>query len=52
MRLEQFNLEQMAILENFRSENYFEEEAWSAGEITLTQSGRLVADRIVRELVL
>lgn len=52
MRLEQFNVEQMAILENFRSENYFEEEPWSAGEITLTQSGRLVADRIVRELVL
>ena len=42
---------QLQILESFRAAGHLSQSAWSAGTISLTQSGRLVADRIVREML-
>ena len=51
LSLARFSGEQRRALEDFLGQGHLEQSAWDAGMLTLTQSGRLIADRIVRELV-
>ncbi len=44
--------EQIGLLAPYLDAGFVEAEAWERGELTLTQSGRLIADRIVRDLVI
>jgi len=52
LSLERFNAAQRTALEDFAAQGYFEQDPWEQGLLTLSRSGRLIADRIVRELVL
>ena len=52
LSLERFNRAQRTALEDFAAQGYFEQDPWEQGLLTLSRSGRLIADRIVRELVL
>jgi len=52
LSLERFNPAQRTALEDFAAQGYFEQDPWEQGLLTLSRSGRLIADRIVRELVL
>lgn len=52
LSLERFNTAQRTALEEFAAQGYFEQDPWERGLLTLSRSGRLIADRIVRELVL
>jgi oxygen-independent coproporphyrinogen-3 oxidase len=47
-----FSLEQIAILDGYLASGDLDAQSWSAGSLTLTRKGRLIADRIVRDLVL
>jgi oxygen-independent coproporphyrinogen-3 oxidase len=44
--------EQIAALESFRLGGALDPDMWAAQRVALTQSGRLIADRIVREILL
>ncbi len=44
--------EQNAIAHSYVGDGSLSQEAWDSGRIALTQKGRLVADRIVREILL
>jgi oxygen-independent coproporphyrinogen-3 oxidase len=44
--------EQIAALESFRIGGALDPDMWAAQRVALTQSGRLIADRIVREILL
>ncbi|MEI6762659.1 MAG: radical SAM family heme chaperone HemW [Actinomycetes bacterium] len=52
LSLDSFNPAQRTALEDFAAQGYFEQDPWEQGLLTLSRSGRLIADRIVRELVL
>jgi len=52
LSLERFNAAQRTALDEFAAQGYFEQDPWERGLLTLSRSGRLIADRIVRELVL
>jgi len=52
LSLDSFNTAQRTALEDFAAQGYFEQDPWERGLLTLSRSGRLIADRIVRELVL
>ena len=43
--------EQLLILEGFKNQGHLLEDAWASGRIVLSTSGRLIADRIVREIL-
>ena len=43
------NAEQLAILLPFVESGHLSKELWEAGQVTLTQNGRLLADKIVRD---
>ena len=47
-----FSPEQIAILDGYLASEDLDAQSWSAGSLTLTRKGRLIADRIVRDLVL
>lgn len=47
----EFNPHQISIAENYLSSGHIDNSAWASGSLVLTQSGRLIADRIVRELI-
>lgn len=49
--LDEFSQEARSALDTFFAQGHFEVGPWEVGRLTLTQSGRLIADRIVRELV-
>lgn len=51
LALDEFSQEARSALDNFFAQGHFEVGPWEVGRLTLTQSGRLIADRIVRELV-
>ncbi len=42
---------QLAILESFKNQGHLLADSWAAGRIVLSTSGRLIADRIVREIL-
>ena len=42
---------QLAILETFKNQGHLLADSWAAGRIVLSTSGRLIADRIVREIL-
>ena len=42
---------QLAILESFKNQGHLLADTWAAGRIVLSTSGRLIADRIVREIL-
>jgi oxygen-independent coproporphyrinogen-3 oxidase len=44
--------EQLTVAQVFVGDGSLSAEAWQRGRIALTQKGRLVADRIVREILL
>jgi len=44
--------EQIAALESFHISGALDPVMWTAQRVALTQSGRLIADRIVREILL
>ena len=50
LALDEFTGRQTTVLNSYRERGAFEESDWSSGFITLSQSGRLIADAIVREL--
>ena len=52
LSIDSFNPAQRTALEDFVAQGYFEQDPWEQGLLTLSRSGRLIADRIVRELVL
>jgi len=52
LALDEFTGRQTTVLNSYRESGAFEESDWSAGFITLSQRGRLIADAIVRELAL
>jgi len=39
-------------LEGFVSDGYIQAEQWNKGSVVLSKTGRLIADRIVREILL
>ena len=43
--------EQLLILEGFKNQGHLIEDTWASGRIVLSTSGRLIADRIVREIL-
>jgi oxygen-independent coproporphyrinogen-3 oxidase len=43
--------EQLLILEGFKNQGHLLEDTWASGRIVLSTSGRLIADRIVREIL-
>jgi len=43
--------EQISTLEGFKNQGHLLEDSWSSGRIVLSRSGRLIADRIVREIL-
>ena len=43
--------EQAKIAEKYLASNHLDSTKWEQGKLVLTQSGRLIADRIVRELL-
>ncbi len=45
------NSGQLAILESFKNQGHLLADSWAAGRIVLSTSGRLIADRIVREIL-
>jgi oxygen-independent coproporphyrinogen-3 oxidase len=45
------NAEQLLILEGFKNQGHLIEDTWASGRIVLSTSGRLIADRIVREIL-
>ena len=47
-----FTPEQIALLDGFIASGDIDPQSWGAGSLTLTRKGRLIADRIVRDLVL
>ena len=47
-----FTAEQLDALESFRIGGALDPDMWAAQRVALTQSGRLIADRIVREILL
>ena len=51
LALDEFSQEARSALDTFFAQGHFEVGPWEVGRLTLTQSGRLIADRIVRELV-
>lgn len=42
---------ELAILESFKNQGHLLADSWAAGRIVLSTSGRLIADRIVREIL-
>jgi len=52
LQLELLSDGQRELLTTFLMQGYLDQSSWDAGSITLTQSGRLIADRIVREITL
>ena len=46
------NANQVASLQGFVADGHLIPEAWQQGSAVLSQSGRLIADRIVREILL
>ena len=46
-----FSEDQIAILDQYLTTGDLDEAAWNEGLLTLTLKGRLIADRIVRDLV-
>jgi len=42
---------QLAILESYKNQGHLLADSWAAGRIVLSTSGRLIADRIVREIL-
>ena len=46
-----FSDEQLKIAEKYLTSSHLELEKWDQGKLVLSQSGRLIADRIVRELL-
>jgi oxygen-independent coproporphyrinogen-3 oxidase len=42
---------QLAILEGYKNQGHLLADSWAAGRIVLSTSGRLIADRIVREIL-
>ena len=48
---EKLNAEQIAIGSDFVESGHLDAAAWQQGKLLLTLSGRLIADRIVRSLV-
>jgi len=47
-----FTPEQLVILEDFRQDGHVIESAWERNRVVLSRSGRLLADRIVREIAM
>lgn len=47
-----FTSEQIEILDRYLASGDVDRQSWSAGSLTLTRKGRLIADLIVRDLVL
>jgi oxygen-independent coproporphyrinogen-3 oxidase len=43
--------EQISTLEGFKNQGHLLEDSWASGRIVLSTSGRLIADRIVREIL-
>ena len=43
--------EQLLIFEGFKNQGHLIEDTWASGRIVLSTSGRLIADRIVREIL-
>jgi oxygen-independent coproporphyrinogen-3 oxidase len=43
--------EQLSTLEGFKNQGHLLEDSWASGRIVLSTSGRLIADRIVREIL-
>ena len=39
-------------LSGFLSDGFLDDEAWARGAVVLSKTGRLIADRIVREILL
>ncbi len=52
LQLEMLSDGQREHLKTFLMQGYLDQSSWDVGSVTLTQSGRLIADRIVREIVL
>jgi hypothetical protein len=51
INLENLSGEQRDIAEKYVGSEHLVREKWERGALVLTQSGRLIADRIVRELL-
>lgn len=49
--LAKFSSEQGKIAEKYLASSHLDHKKWEQGKLVLTQSGRLIADRIVRELL-
>ena len=49
--LAKFSSEQVIIAEKYLASSHLDHKKWEQGKLVLTQSGRLIADRIVRELL-
>ena len=46
-----YSPEVVAGLKEYLAEGYLEQSAWQDGRLVLTQRGRLIADRIVRQIL-
>lgn len=51
IELNKLELKQQAQAKNFRDSGHIDSSEWARGRLALTPSGRLIADRIVRELM-
>jgi oxygen-independent coproporphyrinogen-3 oxidase len=47
-----FSPDQVNSLSRYRDEGFLDDTAWSVGNVVLSRTGRLIADRIVREIAM